>query len=287
MTKVARTLVGGPLRGGRGGARRRRRPSPGGRAARLFRAQWLFLGVLGTYLASAAMLNLSKGDTAFLHGALLLDVSLLVFLTLAGIWTPRPSGRALTLAAALLPMFTLARLIFFGTIPLPAVGLLSYLFMTIGLAYVLSTPRAPPTEGRRRGSVYATEILTIAAPIGFLLAFAGIFLSPDSLRGPAPGWAGVAIAGTVAFIDEFYFRGVLQPALSGDSTPVAGWMTTTALFGALAATQGGAGFTAFQTGLGFALGVLVLRPHRLSLVLALTARVVTATVAATLLLVIK
>ncbi len=221
----------------------------------------LFLAIfafLATYAVVARGLFLAAtGDVVLLPATILLLTAMLVALILGGVIATEPAHRRFYLAAAILPTFTLVRLTLIGTLPPLSEEILSYLLLAATLIFYQHAAQAGLPGMRLRPGVLVRS-LRDALPLGFALALAALLLLPaPPFVIPEEAVFAILAAGAVAFIDEYWFRGILQSQISGVSNPVVGWLVTVGLFVAFVASTGDLAILAYRGGLGLLLGFLV------------------------------
>lgn len=229
-------------------------------------------GIIGVELYVAAI-----GFPEVLPMGFLVLTASLVLLVLGGIFDEDPTRRRFYLAAAVLLLFTYVRLVFVGALaPIPEI-LLSYLILGGSLVLYQTATRVRVRVGSLQpGTLRRT--LPLAIPLGLGFAILDVIL-PFQTRDylGEVSWLAVGVASTVAFLDEYWFRGVLQAQMVAVSTPLEGGLGTALLFAVFAAPMGDPFLITYRAGLGLVLGYLVWR-HRL-LSLALATRVVAAVLA--------
>ncbi len=223
---------------------------------------------LAAYIVVARGLFLAAtGDPILLPATILLLTGLLFALILGGVFDSEPAHRRFYLAAAILPTFTLVRLTLIGTLAPLSEQILSYLLLAATLVFYQHATQA----GARSVSLRTTGLirsLRDAIPLGFAVALVALLLLPAPLPFlPEEAVLAILAAAGIAFIDEYFFRGILQSQISAVSRPVVGWLATAFLFAAFAASTGDVTVIAFRAGLGLLLGFLVwwrgLLPHAL------------------------
>ena len=199
----------------------------------------------------------ATGDPILLPATILLLTGLLFALILGGVIDPEPAHRRFYLAAAILPTFTLVRLTLIGTLAPLSEQILSYLLLAATLVFYQQATQA----GTGSVSLRANNLLRSlrdAIPLGFVVALAALLLLPAPLPYvPEEAVFAILAAGAIAFIDEYFFRGILQTQISAVSRPVVGWLATVFLFTAFAASTGDLTVLAYRAGLGLLLGFLV------------------------------
>ncbi len=243
---------------------------------------WSLLGFVAIYTLIATGLSLAAiGNLILLPHSVILLTVLLLALALGGVFAPLPAQRQFYLAASLLPIFALVRLGLVAALPPPAELFLPYLILGAALAFYARVNYPGTTSVNLRVADLVVN-LRYAIPLGSAIGLVELFVfAPQVSYDVGDAWLAAIVAGFIAFLDEYLFRGVLQSQTGAVSRPVIGWLATAVLFVADAAPTGDPTTLIFRAGLGLFLGYLVWRRGRLPL--ALMIRVVSAVLVALLL----
>ena len=215
---------------------------------------------MGTYLAVQTGLYLAAvGNETLLLASMVLLSALLAASVLAGAFTESPPFRGFCLSVSVLAVFTFASLVLGGALPPTVRDLLSYLLLGSSLVFLRSPSGAakglhlPPRP-------VLLKVALVAAPTGVALGALQVLIMPQaSSFSGGGGWMGVLVAGSVAFVDEYFFRGVLQRHVESETTANLGWSSVALVFAVFAAPSGNATAIAFRVGGGAVLGLLVSR----------------------------
>lgn len=236
-------------------ARPETREIPAGTGPRLHASVLGFLLLYG-FVAAALYLG-AGGDTRLLPGSLALLPLLLTLGILGGAFARVPAHRGFYLAASTVPLFTLLSLTLVGTLPTLTQSLVSYLLLGITLiVFQQATHTRIPPEGLEGRAFLRTLPYGLGLAAAFALVTYLIFDLPPLFPGE-PATTAVLVAAAVAFLDEYWFRGVLQSQVAAVTTPFVGWLATVLLFVAVAAPQGDPMVLVSQAWIGILLGYLV------------------------------
>ena len=207
------------------------------------------------------------GPEGLLPASLFLLVLLAAGLFFAGVFEPRKDVQQLYVAVALMPVLTIARLSFYAGILTAYDPLFVYLLLGVTLIGFRQAWRGPPLV-----TVERPKRLILALPLVAILTFGFVDLALYLPRGPSvpvsgPIWFGAFVAGPVAFLDELWFRGILQTRIARLTSPGVAFLVTAALFTAYGAPFGPPGILPFRLALGLMLGSIAIREDRLLLAL--------------------
>lgn len=227
------------------------------------------VGFLGAYVVvEVALYFAERGHPLAFSLAMVLLTALLLVLVIGAVLARETVWRRFGLAAATLPLFTFVRLALQGSIPPLAEVLLRYfiLGLTLLLFQVVTNTRLR-VAGLRTGDLLAS--LRIAIPIGATIALLGrLFLPVPSLYVGQDTALLIVVAGSVAFWDEYWFRGILQSQIAAAYRPVTGWGATVVLFVAFDVSAVDPTTLVFRAALGMLLGYFVWRRRSLQTALA-------------------
>jgi membrane protease YdiL (CAAX protease family) len=220
------------------------------------------------YAVGAAMLAVSIAGDASLYAP---GLFLLVLLSAAVfVGSLRASADALQrfyLVLTIAPGLTIARLTFVSAVP-PAFDLLFVYFLLAGTLAVYRQAGAgePLVVVGDAGKVLRG--LPSAGIVAVALAILALQLPRAGVpAGVGPAWIGVTVAAPVAFLDELWFRGVLQQRLQAVTSRRTSWLATALLFVAYGEPFGTVTSLAFRMVVGLVLGAIAARPGNLPLVL--------------------
>jgi hypothetical protein len=218
---------------------------------------WVLIASVCSYGLVTALLALFQGQSlALLAGTLALLVFLSAGVFIAGLLEARSAGQRAFLALSMVPALTIARLVFADT-ALPILSpLLVYLLLAAALMTFPASERASlGLRGLNRGAVLRALLLGAVLAVGFVVL--GLVLPPEA-SSSALGSFGISLLAIVpsAFVDEFWFRGILQSGLSESTSRNLGWLATLALFVAYGAPFGNLYALLFRSAYGAVFGAV-------------------------------
>ncbi len=241
----------------------------------------LVLGAfLGVYGLISVMLNLGLGGGATVFvGSLILLVLLGAGVFVGSLLEVGAAGQWFYLTLSILPGLTIARLAF-AALPQPILDPLFAYLLLAGTILVLG-PHPEAIVGARR---LRREHLLRALPIGGALAAGlvalGLVLPLEG--GPIPQgpvWFPILVLAPAAFLDELWFRGILQGAVARVTSAPGGWLATVVLFAAYGSPFSTLSAILVRLGVGVVLGALAIRRENVPAVLIARPLVVAALVA--------
>ncbi len=232
--------------------------------------RWQIFGFVAVFWLVAVGLYLAAlGNTALLVLSMGILAVLLILVVVSGSFAIMPTHQSFYLAIATLPIFMFVQLTLVPRVTPLIEPLLAYLILAVTLLIYHQTTRVRvEAAGLRRNQIVVA--IALAIPAGMGLAFANRLLLPEA-PSIVPRYAGLAIlvAASSAFLDEYWFRGILQSRIEATGGASAGWLATAALFAAASTYRADFGVLAFRAGLGVFLGSLVWWRRLLPLTLAI------------------
>jgi hypothetical protein len=230
---------------------------------------WVVIAFVSTYGLVATLLVMpAEPSLAPFVGAMALLVLLCASVFIGSLLAARHTVQRAFLALSVVPALTITRLVFAdATLPV-----LDPLFVYLLLAAALTTFAASEREswGLRdlnRGAVLRALLLGVGLAAGFVVLG---WLFPADASSVPQGSIGIYLLAIVpsAFLDEFWFRGILQSRLAAAGTRNLGWLVTLALFVAYGAPFGNVYTLLFRMGYGAVFGAVAMGRGNLPVTLA-------------------
>lgn len=223
--------------------------------------------VCGYGIAAAFLALSADGPSTLYPGGLLLLVLLGAGVFVGNLLDPRTTGQRFYLGLSIVPGLTVARLAFRGMPPEILDPLFVYLLLAVTVLVFRQTTGAPSGLRELTRDQWA-RALPLGGALAVGLAILGIVLyAPGGFASGGPAWIPVLVVAPVAFLDEFWFRGLLQRALASVTSTKWGWLATSAIFAAYGAPFCTPATFAFRAAYGLALGALAMRRENLPVVL--------------------
>jgi len=231
-------------------------------------SSWVLAAFVITYALVAALLAVSQeGPSGFLAGALFLLVLLSAGVFIGSLLEIRRAVQRVFLALSIVPGLTLARLVFAGA----SLSILNPLFVYLLLAAALTTF---PASEQRSWELRDPTLGAVLRALPFRAALAAAFIVlglvlPLQASSPPEGAVWIFLLAIVpsAFLDEFWFRGILQSGLAGVGTRRMGWLITVALFVAYGAPFGNLNTLLFRAAYGTVFGAVAMGRGNLAVTL--------------------
>jgi membrane protease YdiL (CAAX protease family) len=223
------------------------------------------------YALIQTLLTSSKGEPGpFFSVGLAALVLLSAGAFVGSLLDSRRDAQRFYLALSILPGLTLARLAFLGISPAVLDPLFAYLLLAVTLLVLQqATPGESGLERVQRRHVLRALVLGGALAGAFTVL--GVVLPlANPASSPAPAWIPALVLIPSAFLDEFWFRGVVQGGVARISSPTWGAVATVLLFASYGVPFGGLNPLLFRAAVASVLGAVAIR--RQNLLVTLVAR---------------
>ena len=219
------------------------------------------------YGIAAALLTLSiEGPGAAYPGGLVLLVLLGAGVFVGTLLDTREPAQRFYLALSIVPGLSVARLAFKGMPPEILDPLFVYLLLAVTVLVFRQTT-GMPSGLRQLSRAEWARALPLGAELAAGLGILGIVLfGPGGSTAGGPVWISVLVVAPVAFLDEFWFRGILQRGLASVTSAKWGWLATAVLFAAYGAPFATPATFLFRCAYGLAFGALAMRRENLPVV---------------------
>jgi membrane protease YdiL (CAAX protease family) len=231
-----------------------------------------YVGVLAFFVCVYGLAQILLGSSGgepgpFFPAGLAALVLLSAGVFVGSLWDLRPTAQRFYLALSILPGLTIARLAFEGISPAALDPLFVYLLLAITLlALQQATPGESGLEDLRRRSLLPALALGGALAASFTVL--GAVLPLEKGAAPlGPLWIPALVLIPSAFLDEFWFRGILQRGLSQAASPGWGALATVLLFASYGAPFGDLNALLFRAAYASVFGVLAIRRQNLLVLL--------------------